>query len=188
MLYPFFSCYMANKRYRPSPAASLLSRILKTVQGRSTTKATIRVARALLSERFFREVGVTIKSSADGTLNQWDDDKARTWREGVLAVLEDVIDDVAPYENLRAEQYWVEISLDPARPPITIHGDLNPMLDLRLDTLLRSVGIDRVLRCECKQLFVKYGRREFCSDRCQKRVYMRKWWKEKRDGKPPRKK
>jgi hypothetical protein len=39
--------------------------------------------------------------------------------------------------------------------------------------LLQAAGAQRLKRCECRRLYVKTGRREYCSERCQKRVYMR---------------
>jgi hypothetical protein len=41
-------------------------------------------------------------------------------------------------------------------------------------TALQEVGPDRIRACpECGQIFVKVTRKEYCSTRCQSRVYMR---------------
>ena len=49
------------------------------------------------------------------------------------------------------------------------------MVTLRIIILLRLVGADRVVRCDCGRIFVRVGKRRTCSVKCQKRVYMRRW-------------
>lgn len=56
---------------------------------------------------------------------------------------------------------------------VTVDGDARDVLWFLIVGLLRSVGVSRILQCECRRLFLKTGRREYCSERCQKRVYMR---------------
>lgn len=53
--------------------------------------------------------------------------------------------------------------------------------------LLQRVGVDRLRPCECGLLFVKSGRREFCSTRCAKRVYMQNMRAEERSERLKRK-
>lgn len=55
----------------------------------------------------------------------------------------------------------------------TVRGPLRDVLLFKAMELLTEGGFDRVLQCECGRLFAKNGRREYCSARCQKRVYMR---------------
>jgi hypothetical protein len=64
-------------------------------------------------------------------------------------------------------------------------------------TLLNTVGVEKLRLCpapDCNHAFVKIGRREYCSERCQRRVFLstydplaaRARRKESRDGKAPR--
>lgn len=57
---------------------------------------------------------------------------------------------------------------------IVVEGPLGHLIALQMFALLRLVGRETVHRCECGQLFVRAGKRRFCSTRCQKRVYMRR--------------
>jgi hypothetical protein len=56
---------------------------------------------------------------------------------------------------------------------------LGSPLDRMLYQIIRvieKVGADRLLRCQapdCKRLFLKVTRKEFCSTKCQMRMYMR---------------
>jgi hypothetical protein len=56
---------------------------------------------------------------------------------------------------------------------------LGSHLDRMLYQIIRvieRVGVDRLLRCQapdCKRLFLKVTRKEFCSTKCQMRMYMR---------------
>jgi hypothetical protein len=63
------------------------------------------------------------------------------------------------------------------RPPlILVGGPASDVFWFQFMNALRMVGLDRIMRCaapDCDRLFVKVGRREYCSTRCQKRIYMR---------------
>jgi hypothetical protein len=55
--------------------------------------------------------------------------------------------------------------------------DVRDLVVLQLVLLLREVGLRNVRKCgigDCRHLFVKTYRREFCSIRCQQRDYKRK--------------
>ncbi len=41
--------------------------------------------------------------------------------------------------------------------------------------LLRIVGWERLQVCACQKVFVKAGRREYCSEKCFRRFYMRRY-------------
>ena len=54
-------------------------------------------------------------------------------------------------------------------------GDPRDVLLYQASTVLQAVGTDRLRRCpapDCGRVFVKVGRREYCSDRCQRRVFV----------------
>jgi len=62
------------------------------------------------------------------------------------------------------------------RPPVTIdRRTLGDAAQLLFMLLVREVGLRAVVPCaapDCARTFVKFHKREYCSDRCQKRVYM----------------
>lgn len=58
---------------------------------------------------------------------------------------------------------------------LEVAGIPKQMLTLQLLTLVRTVGPERLERCDCGRLFVRVGKRRSCSDRCSKRVYMRRF-------------
>lgn len=72
-------------------------------------------------------------------------------------------------------------AFDGGRVLLTVDGGARDVLGLQALELLRSVGVGRVRKCECGRLFVKSGRREYCSLRCQKGVYMRAFRQRERE-------
>jgi len=64
---------------------------------------------------------------------------------------------------------------------ITVDGDAVDVLSYQTVALIGHAGLDRIKACDCERLFVKTGRREFCSDRCQKRIYMRRLRQQERN-------
>jgi hypothetical protein len=61
-----------------------------------------------------------------------------------------------------------------ADAPFTISGPAEMLLVAQLYLLERLVQ-PRLRRCVCGRLFVRIRKRQFCSTRCQQRIYMRKW-------------
>jgi len=58
---------------------------------------------------------------------------------------------------------------------IFIDGEPRDVLLYQVSTFLQAVGTDRLRQCpapDCPRVFVKRGRREFCSERCQRRVFL----------------
>lgn len=64
-------------------------------------------------------------------------------------------------------------SVSDSEAQIGVMGTQRDCLWLQTLTLLPAAGIGRLKRCECGRVFAKTGRREYCSPRCQRRVYMR---------------
>lgn len=62
------------------------------------------------------------------------------------------------------------------RAVIAATGDTRSLVVLQTLLLLQEVGLPNVQKCsapDCRRLFVKVYRREFCSAQCQKRIYTR---------------
>jgi hypothetical protein len=60
-------------------------------------------------------------------------------------------------------------------PQVDFKGEMGELLSMQAYLLVRAVGADRLLVCDCGHVFVREGKRQFCSERCQKRVYMRRF-------------
>jgi hypothetical protein len=72
---------------------------------------------------------------------------------------------------------------------LMIDGDTRDLFLFQLVRLIEQIGTDKVLECpapDCGQLFVKQTRKEYCSTRCQSRIYMRNLRRELANGKTTR--
>ena len=61
------------------------------------------------------------------------------------------------------------------KPLAAVNGQPRDVLRYAASTTLQLVGIDRLRLCpapDCRHVFVKIGRREYCSARCQRRVFV----------------
>ena len=129
----------------------------------------------------------------------WTSDDVAEWRELVRFVIEDcvgfdragnVIEWADEAVTHRGEQplgrLQVSVSSNPRFAAVRVSGPYDRIAMFQLVTLIRFVGIDRIRACDCKRVFLKIGRREFCSERCQNRVYMRSYIPRVRDGKAKR--
>jgi hypothetical protein len=78
-----------------------------------------------------------------------------------------------------AQEYRVSLTLVMAGGPhgIVVFADGAPrdVLLYQTQTLLQVIGTEHLRRCrapDCGRAFVKRGRREYCSPRCQRRVFL----------------
>lgn len=88
-------------------------------------------------------------------------------------------------ENLDDSSVSFALRRDQKTGGATITDAQGPVLalwPLRLALALVSGPGDRLRRCpdvaKCNRFFLRTGRMEYCSTRCARRVYMRKWNKE----------
>lgn len=72
------------------------------------------------------------------------------------------------------------------RTVLLVHGTPTDVFRYNVTRILESGGLERLRRCPsergphghgrpCDQVFVKVGRRQFCSTQCQTRAYMRRY-------------
>lgn len=99
--------------------------------------------------------------------------------------------------NLR---FWAARDLRPGAPPqsraerdprayvskvgILVYGQLRDWLLYRVIRLFEELGAEKLQMCpapDCGRLFFKVTRKEFCSTRCQTRIYMRKKRQEEKE-------
>jgi hypothetical protein len=57
---------------------------------------------------------------------------------------------------------------------VQFSGGLGDLLPMQTYLVTRLIGRERLRLCECGRPFVRIGKRRFCSERCQKRVYMKR--------------
>lgn len=99
----------------------------------------------------------------EGALNVGD----RLWKEGQVDLV-----------NFGVNLTFAAIPLPPliAGRPGTMHvqvsGNLIDLLCYQVFSLVATVGLERLQRCKCGRGFIKRGRREYCSTRCQNRYFM----------------
>ena len=58
---------------------------------------------------------------------------------------------------------------------VAVDGRAHDVLWFQIMRLMQLEGLNRLRACDCGRVFLKTGRREFCSNRCQKRIYMRRF-------------
>lgn len=58
---------------------------------------------------------------------------------------------------------------------VTIDGKPRDLVWFQVVRLMQLEGLDKIHACECGRVFLRTGRREFCTPRCQKRYYMRRF-------------
>lgn len=87
-----------------------------------------------------------------------------------------ITEPVAFRVRLEDADEWLEVP-GFGRASIAAEGDTRSLIILQLLLLLQEVGIGNVHECsapDCRRLYVKVYRREFCGERCQKRINTRK--------------
>lgn len=111
--------------------------------------------------------------------------EARPLRDVLRMFLGSIVDRTA--SDLVRQPIRVElIPFERARGKKTafyVKGTLRDVLLYQVATLLETVPIERLARCQardCGQLFVKRSNKVFCSTRCQSRTYMQHWRAEER--------
>jgi hypothetical protein len=167
---------MTRKRYKENQAAALLARIVDFTFDDKPRSAHKKAINELARVDFGFDVD---RGNIDGLLDD-DDPYVETlrgrwqnylaWTIGRGVEPRSMIEAVDPPE-LSPIRRGREIRYE-------IRGDPGGALTFQLINLVRAAGNDRLRECgECKKIFVRRGRKEFCSYNCQKRVYMREWRK-----------
>jgi hypothetical protein len=105
----------------------------------------------------------------------------RTFFRQLIDVAESGQDEAVLVPELVVEQlrFGVTTVRDDVALTVEGHGAVDVLL-FQILNLVQRVGLSRLRRCPCGRVFAKTGRREFCSNRCQKRIYMRALREEER--------
>jgi CGNR zinc finger len=112
-----------------------------------------------------------------------------------LALLRGVVLDGVARADLQLQMFLVRPGVLPGRGQAPTFRNNSPVLATaggstrdrflyRLIRLLEQFGVEKLQACaapECGRLFLKVTRKEFCSARCQSRVYMRQRRQDERE-------
>jgi hypothetical protein len=157
-----------TKRYTRAQAEQLLVRLVSVTESPFSAKRTRAVLATLLEARL-NDVRIVDPTAIE---------KIKTDRPSMLkdfcirGVREVLRGPRAPGQRL-ALQATLHLSADDTC--VDVEGPLGNLIAVQTLTLLRMVGPEKVRTCDCGRLFVRTGKRTSCSERCQKRVYMRRF-------------
>ena len=163
---------MPRKRYTPEMSARLIVRLLSATDGSR---------RRLLSELLDVQLAeIAIASSARDDLEKATDEEVATTLRFVQKWLQVVCrTSLVIHSVLQAR--GIKLAVGSTAGPDEASGPLSSLLAYQVARLARS-GKDLVAPCDCGEFFVREGKRKFCSERCQKRVYMRAKRAEEKEG------
>jgi hypothetical protein len=182
---------MTRKRYmklsksaqRWLSAVAVVSDPLK----KRVSKALFRDVILALQEVNWAEGGIEFLYGEDSLadVRAWPDEQVEAWRERAHAILSSCLDGVSV---IQIETLAFRVSARWDEPLILVTGPEQDLLDFALLALMKAAGLDRLRRCDCGRIWVRLGKLEACSPRCQKRVYMRTYREKtgERNGKTTR--
>lgn len=137
----------------------------------------------LLRLRFGDAVDVGVTREAQARLRGASDEDIETRKTRVYSR---ILEEAELRRKTRAEflqgldVQQAQVSGSRGRLRLDLDGDTAELLALQAYMLVRAVGPDRIRLCEgCGEPFVREGKRLFCSVRCQKRIYMRRYREDK---------
>jgi hypothetical protein len=166
---------MTQKRDRQKRAEALLADVVQAVQEDIERPVQAIAARTVLAQVLDWGEYAALSEETIEELRTWPATDFQKWRQEfhwfLLCNVNRTVDQAVPLVPIRGEILFSPV---PGRDGRTqLFGPLRDLLWFQLLFLTRTSGFDRLLRCDCGKMFVKVGRREFCSERCQKRVYKR---------------
>lgn len=161
-----------RKRYTARQAEALLTRLV------TVAKAPPVAARRVLSELTTAWLGDTvIAGSALETVRTASPEAVAAWSQRVETLLRGIVNVGEHLPGVRQVMMLKPVTLMISPTTLRQEASVSPGHALTMQTvaLVRVVGLERLRRCDCDQLFVKVGKRKACSEQCQKRVYMRRY-------------
>lgn len=170
-----------KKRYAHQQAADALQELLDFIQTPKSEKQWRRIdyGRALLKHLVEAE-----PIDATPVFNLLLEDLERESPKALLSYWQDIESWVcaaaAKQWQPEPRTMYVELSVFPACPTAKLMsfiftGGTKDLLWVQITRLLEFIGPERVTNCGCGRLFVRAGKRRFCSTRCQSREYMRRY-------------
>lgn len=168
---------MVHKRYTERQATALLARIVAITDAPVTRARRVvnELARARLSD-------VVVSDSASEMVGSASDAEISALQRGLHTLLQMQLE-VGGHAWPPVKLQGVTLTMSgPNDVRVEVSGPLRTVISLQAYSLLRLVG-SRLMICraprpastsQCGRLFVRSRRQLFCSERCQKRVYMRR--------------
>jgi hypothetical protein len=161
-----------GKRYTRRQAERLLARLVTCVEDprvpASTVKATlIRLLEARMGDIWIAEdVIERLRGDSPAAVKQ-------VWLSG--SGLRALLTKGRPDGTSRLPVSVRTLTVSAASTSVEIEGPLGNMFAIQLLAVLRLVGPRALQTCDCGRRFVRVGKRRHCSERCQKRIYMRRF-------------
>lgn len=161
---------MADKRYTRTQAEELLARLVAFAE--AGEGASVGVGKGLLTKLISARLGDTIVGSdARRELENWTTSQVRARQRSLAQFLRMFLIPIGfEIQVNRLLLGAVQLGSDVA---LKVDGSAGDVLLFQTISLLRVAGVRRLQACACGRVFARIGRQEFCSERCQKRVYMR---------------
>jgi hypothetical protein len=156
---------MSAKRYTRARLEQILKRLVACSQGQGFASEAKRALTALLEARM-SDVRI-----AEPVIRRLRADPTRIMRLAWIPAIAEVLRGDGPALDIQVRTLRVSAH----DTFVEVDGPLGHLVALQMLTLLRLVGRQKIQRCDCGRQFVKIGKRRFCSERCQKRVFMRKF-------------
>lgn len=153
-------------------ATEHLARLVRVVEQEPTAQESAAILMELL-----KTWGKTIFSTiAQKGLGHFVEHDITAWRIGVRRLLRSLLP--LPKEGRMLPE--AELTLKFTAAPIAfggwwmnVDGEPADVLYFRVLDLCQRAGPEALKECDCGKLFVKTGRRKFCSTKCQKRIQRR---------------
>jgi hypothetical protein len=163
---------MTRKRNIQKDAEALVLKLL------TLPTASIAQARRMLAELLMARAGtvVTIGITPEARhelRHVAKDAKIEAWRQQIFERLRNDAEQKGNFVGQGIQLDKALVSTSPHGITFELDGDLGELLAMQAYLIVRIVGRNRLQICDCGDLFLRTGKRKFCSDRCQKRVYMR---------------
>jgi hypothetical protein len=165
---------MQRKRYTAGRAQALLADTVELIAEPSPSPAVIRRAYAKVLQAQVSDVIVS-----DGTREAWqkasDDDVLQSHKR-IRGLMQFTTVLRAGSATGALPAFAASgVTVKPTGRGLEVAGGPFQMIVLQVLTLWRVVGPDRFAVCDCGRPFVRVGKRKYCSGRCQKRFYMRRF-------------
>lgn len=163
---------MARKRYTRQQSTRLLERLIAVVEAQTYSEPkTRRILGALLDA----PVGEVVVRGSAGMADVPTDDIG-PWLHRVRDLIRGVVGMRDHRPGVVQVLCFTGVTLSGL--PLgrdhgfEVTGPSGQLIYVQMTALLRAVG-DALRECACGRIYVRTGKRRFCSTTCQKRVYMR---------------
>jgi hypothetical protein len=176
-----------KKHHRRQLLEQMLYRMVRAATGAETTGPSL--AHLMIDMSLAAHLsGVVVGQTARSELEEWPESRVTAWQREATALLSEIVSSREKLAEARRSgrlQRVVDVLCNETAVVIERRFEFKPftsgaevlldaqdMLRFFLVDLLRAAGTKRILRCRCERIFVKTGRRAYCSKKCQNRFYM----------------